>query len=177
MNRLLYSLGIISAALSFTSCNTNPKGIETGLDQNDSTGSEGTDTLSKNDVKLSSCYLATIGRDSAFLHIASAKGKVEGTLHYLPEERQEQMGDIIGTISHDTIMVDYHAKGFPTRELTFLVREEQIIEGLGDQILDKGEIVYKNKVNIDYTGKSYIFLPSECEQEQGKTERKEGSHL
>lgn|GEM_PF-338422 len=164
-----------------TACN-NPKGTNVSLDVIDSLGSESTDTIQKTSVKLQPCYLATIGKDSAFLKITvSDSTKVSGELYYKFLEKDQTTGKINGVITSDTLTVDYTfmSEGVKSvREITFLVRDEQVIEGIGDYQEENGKMVYKSKALIDYTGKSFIFLPSECTKaENGKVKRKEGSHL
>lgn len=164
-----------------TACN-NPKGTKVSLDNIDSVGSESTDTIRKTSVKLQPCYLATIGKDSAFLKISvSDSTQISGELHYKFRERDNTYGEFKGVRRNDTLTIDYDylAEGVKSvREITFLVRDEQIIEGIGDYKEENRKQVYQNKAQIDYTGKSFVFLPSECSKnDNGKVKRKEGNHL
>lgn len=165
----------------FAACN-NPKGTSVSLDVIDSLGSESTDTVQKTSVKLKPCYLATIGKDSAFLKIIMLDStKVSGELQYKFREKDQTRGEINGEISSDTLTVNYTfmSEGVESsREITFLVRDEQVIEGIGEYQEKNARMVYKNRSLIDYTGKSFIFLPSECaKSENGKVKKQEGNHL
>lgn len=173
----VYMIAIVALA----ACN-NPKGTNVSLDVIDSLGSESTDTLQKNTAKLKPCYLATIGKDSAFLNITKSDSiNVSGELKYKFYEKDQTTGTFNGTIKTDTLTINYNfvSEGVKSvREITFLVRDEQVIEGIGDYKEKNGEMIYQNKALIDYTGKSFVFLPSECQKsENGKVKRQEGSHL
>ena len=116
---------------------------------------------------LQPCYLATIGKDTAQLEINEVNGMVTGKLNYMFAEKDSNYGEIKGKLSNDTISVDYTFKSegmVSVRELTFIVRNSQIVEGVGEYISRKtnNKMVFKNSTDIDYTGKSFIFLPVEC---------------
>jgi hypothetical protein len=173
-----YTIALVALAAA---CN-NPKGTNVSLDVIDSLGSEGTDTIRKTAVKLQPCYLATIGKDSAFLKITvSDSTKISGELQYKFHEKDQTIGEISGKISSDTLTVMYtfSSEGKKSeREITFLVRDEQVIEGIGDYQEKGGKMLYKSKALIDYTGKSFVFLPSACTKSaNGKVKRQEGSQL
>ncbi len=178
LNNSVCALAFVALAAA---CN-NPKGTNVSLDVIDSLGSESTDTIQKGSVKLQPCYLATIGKDSAFLKIkVSDSTKVTGELQYKFQEKDQAIGTINGSISTDTLTIDYTfmSEGVKSvREITFLVRDEQVIEGIGDYQEKNGKMSYKNRALIDYTGKSFVFLPSDCNKsENGKVKRQEGGHL
>ena len=116
---------------------------------------------------LQPCYLATIGKDTALLMINLDSGRVTGKLNYMFQEKDSNMGEIKGKLSNDTLLVDYtfQSEGkMSVREMTFIVRNSQIVEGVGEYVYRKSDnkMVFKNSTAIDYTGKSFIFLPVEC---------------
>src|SRR5690606_22746410 len=127
----VYTIALVALAAA---CN-NPKGTNVSLDVIDSLGSESTDTIQKTAVKLQPCYLATIGKDSAFLKITvSDSTKISGELQYKFHEKDQTIGEISGEISSDTLTVMYtfSSEGKKSeREITFLIRDEQVIEGIG----------------------------------------------
>lgn len=175
------SIYAIFSVAFIIACN-NPKGTKVSLDVVDSLGSESTDTIRNSSVKLQPCYLATIGKDSAFLKVSVLDStRVSGELHYKFKEKDSNSGEFKGVIKSDTLTIDYTfmSEGVKSvREITFLVRDEQIIEGIGDYREEAGKMRYQNRALIDYTGKSYVFLPSDCSKSKsGKVNRKEGDQL
>ena len=147
---------------------TSPKSNQTNTSTDDVkseqiTGNE--DQIEQ--AMLQPCYLATIGKDTAQLEINAVNGIVTGKLNYMFAEKDSNHGEIKGKLSNDTISVDYTFKSegmISVRELTFIVRNSQIVEGIGEYVYRKSDdkMVFKNSTAIDYTGKSFMFLPVEC---------------
>ena len=152
---------------SFIGC-TSPKSNQTST-PTDEVKSEQITSNSEQvaQTMLQPCYLATIGKDTALLMINLDSGRVTGKLNYMFQEKDSNMGEIKGKLSNDTLLVDYtfQSEGkMSVREMTFIVRNSQIVEGVGEYVYRKSDnkMVFKNSTAIDYTGKSFIFLPVEC---------------
>lgn len=176
INFLLFT--ILSLSLVIYSCN-NPKNTDVSLDEIDSLGSVATDTVRKAAINLEPCYLATIGKDSAFLEIKQNDKKLNGKILYqYTGNRKPMYGAFTGQIQGDTLTIKLRdITTEQMQELTFLVREEQIIQGQKIEELPGKSSKNLNKALVDYTGKSFVFLPAECKTKQGKIDFKSGGHL
>ncbi|QEK51312.1 hypothetical protein FYC62_06265 [Pedobacter aquae] len=169
---------ILSVSLGIYACN-NPKNTDVSLDEVDSLGSVGTDTVRKAEINLEPCYLATIGKDSAFLEIKQHDKKLDGKILYqYNDDRKPMYGAFTGKIQGDTLTIEVRdISTEQMQEITFLIREEQIIQGQKIEELPSKSSNNINKALVDYTGKSFVFLPAECRTKQGKSDFKSGGHL
>lgn len=86
-------------------------------------------------MQLEHCYLATIGRDSAYLDITQNIGNISGKLTYKPFEKDKRDGTFTGTFSNDTLKIDYtfNAEGSQSaQEIYFKLSDGKLIEGIGE---------------------------------------------
>eukprot|EP01012_Entosiphon_sulcatum_P027333 TRINITY_DN32934_c0_g1_i1.p1 TRINITY_DN32934_c0_g1~~TRINITY_DN32934_c0_g1_i1.p1 ORF type:complete len:158 (+),score=22.65 TRINITY_DN32934_c0_g1_i1:358-831(+) len=110
------------------------------------------------------CYQYIKNRDTATLSIKSEDNKVTGTLGYNLYEKDKNAGTIAGVIKGDTIIASYtfQSEGQKSvREVAFLKKGDQLIEGFGDVQEVKGETKYKDLSKLKFDG-SMAFSKIEC---------------
>lgn len=123
-----------------------------------------TDAALNEKIRLQHCYLAVVGRDSAFLDITQNTGNIAGKLTYKPLEKDKRDGTFTGSFSEDTLKVNYtfNAEGSKSaQEIYFKLSDDKLIEGVGEYEEKNSKFVYKNPTAIDFSGKSFVFKPSE----------------
>ena len=97
------------------------------------------------------CFLATVGKDSAFLKINLKEAKATGSLNYQFFEKDKNKGTIEGTLNQDTLNLIYtfSSEGsISTRPLKMLINKNQIFEIYGNEIAKEGQ--------------GFIYNPSDC---------------
>ena len=141
----LFTLFIIGLA----ACNQNTK--------TNTTGSEKKDTVAATDTKLSflnereKCFMAFVGKDSAFLSLIKNGEIISGDLIYQFSEKDNTKGNLNGTLNGDTLNLDYtfQSEGITSkRPLKFLIAKDRIIEIYGSA--------------KDKEGKGFIYNSSDC---------------
>lgn len=86
------------------------------------------------------CFMEAIGKDTTIVTFSVLDGKVEGEMRWLPYEKDGAVGTIKGTISGETITVDYDYVIEGSQQV-----EEKIFVLQGDKLLEKsGELEDKN---------------------------------
>ncbi|MCC2589847.1 hypothetical protein [Chryseobacterium sp. MFBS3-17] len=100
-----------------------------------------------------SCYMAASGKDSLFVKYSDNLGTITGKMHYKNFEKDSSSGDIVGMFDGDTLKVDYtfQAEGTQsTREIWFLKKDDQLIEGIGEY--DESGETYKDGAPVKFEG-------------------------
>lgn len=86
------------------------------------------------------CFMEAIGKDTTIVTFSILDGKIEGEMRWLPYEKDGAIGTIKGTISGETITVDYDYMIEGSQQV-----EEKIFVLQGDKLLEKsGELEDKN---------------------------------
>ncbi len=101
------------------------------------------------------CYLAIVGRDSILMEIVIEKTSAIGHLHYRFFEKDKSGGNIFGVMRGDTLVADYKfiAEGMESeREVAFLKRGDEFIEGYGESVDKGGRMVFKNVSMLKFEG-------------------------
>lgn len=99
------------------------------------------------------CFLATLGKDSAFLALKIVEEKVNGSLNYQFYKKDNNKGTVEGTLNKDTLNLVYtfSSEGSTsTRPIKMLLRNNKFFE------------VYGNEIAAE--GKGFIYNPSECKE-------------
>ncbi|WP_316827167.1 hypothetical protein [Pedobacter miscanthi] len=110
------------------------------------------------------CYQYIKNRDTATLSLKNEDNKVTGTLGYNLYEKDKNAGTIAGVIKGDTIIASYtfQSEGQTSvREVAFLKKGDQLIEGFGDVQEVKGETKFKDINQLKFEG-SMAFGKIEC---------------
>lgn len=119
------------------------------------------DTAATNDK---TCYTYMAKRDTVSLSLVKAGNAVTGELNYNFYEKDKNTGTITGLIKGDTILADYtfNAEGSSSvREVIFLKKGDQLLEGYGPMEDKGGKSVFINPKDIKFGG-FVTLLPVPC---------------
>ncbi|MCZ2083399.1 MULTISPECIES: hypothetical protein [unclassified Kaistella] len=152
MKKIILSAFIISMAIS-----CEKKSTET-LDTDFATDSlvvipETSDPVESS--TLQTCYMEATGKDSVFVSLEDNLGTIIGKMRYKNFEKDSSMGDVVGSQNGDTLKLVYtfEAEGKTSeREIYFLKKGENIIEGIGEQKLEGNKSNYANPAKLKYEG-------------------------
>ena len=110
------------------------------------------------------CYQYIKDRDTAILSLKTEDNKVTGTLGYNLYEKDKNAGTIAGIVKGDTIIANYtfQSEGKTSiREVAFLKKGDQLIEGFGDVQEIKEETKFKDLSKLKFDG-SMTFDKIDC---------------
>ncbi|WP_027382165.1 hypothetical protein [Epilithonimonas caeni] len=101
------------------------------------------------------CYLNVLAKDSMFMTYRVTNGIVKGKLKYKNFEKDSSFGEITGTISADTLKVNYKfvSEGVTSeREIYFLQDSGVLLEGIGNYAdNNSAKLVYRSPKAINYS--------------------------
>lgn len=136
-------------AILFSSCGAEPeKDTTEGVPQTDDT------TEMKIQVPTSACYTLANSNDTIFLKVERFPNVVTGILNYSLKEKDKNTGDIDGVLRGDTLVADYTFMSEGTRsvrQVVFLLKDNEAIEGYGDMKEEAGKMVFTNISAIDFS--------------------------
>ena len=101
------------------------------------------------------CYLGVTGKDSVFVNIDDNLGTVTGKMAYKNSEKDSSKGDLTGFKSGDTLKLTYEFASEGTtskRDIFFLQKGENLLEGIGNQKDDSGQMKYADEAKVAYKG-------------------------
>lgn len=104
---------------------------------------------------LQTCYMQATGKDSVFVTLEDNLGTIIGKMRYKNFEKDSSSGDLVGSQNGDTLKVNYtFAEEGKTseREIYFLRKGENIIEGIGEQTTEGATSKYANPAALKYVG-------------------------
>ena len=104
---------------------------------------------------LQTCYLQATGKDSVFVTLEDNLGTIIGKMRYKNFEKDSSSGDIVGSQNGDTLKLNYtfEAEGKTSeREIYFLRKGENIVEGIGDHTTVGAQSKYTNPSALKYEG-------------------------
>lgn len=104
---------------------------------------------------LQTCYMQATGKDSVFVTLEDNLGTIIGKMRYKNFEKDSSSGDLVGSQNGDTLKVNYtfEAEGKTSeREIYFLRKGENIIEGIGEQTTEGATSKYTNPAALKYEG-------------------------
>lgn len=136
---------VLFPAFFLISCKEVPKSADVTM----------TEELVKEPVIAGDCYLVVSGQDSILMQIVIEKTSVAGQLHYRFLEKDKSGGTLFGAMSGDTLVADYKhiAEGTESeREVAFLRRGDDFIEGYGESEERDGRMVFKNVAGLRFDG-------------------------
>ncbi|TKC05524.1 hypothetical protein FA048_17515 [Pedobacter polaris] len=150
-----YFFPIIIAALSFTAC------------QSESTEQEDKVAVDTNIVKVGEtyCYTYIKNKDTAKLTFMSTNGITTGELSYNLFEKDKNKGIIEGEMRGDTLLAEYtfNSEGKESvRQVAFLKKGNQLLEGFGDVEDKSGKMMFKNPTKLTF-GQSIVFEKADCQ--------------
>ena len=110
------------------------------------------------------CYSSTRNRDTVLLHINISGEKVQGELEYNLYEKDRNKGTLEGVLKGDTLIADYKflSEGVESvREVAFLKKGNDLIEGFGEAEEKKGKIMFKDIRALNFDN-SFILQKVDC---------------
>lgn len=144
---------LLSAAGFLAACNNQP----TKTDQP-------TEISAAAPVNETTCYAGNSGRDSIDMLVKTDGDKITGDLNYRFFEKDQNHGTINGMIKGDTLIADYmfQSEGQQSvRQVAFLKKGDDLVEGYGDMEERDGKMVFKNTGGLDFSN-SISLKKTEC---------------
>lgn len=133
--------------------------------QSNSTKTTATDTkVIETNINSNQCFQYINKKDTASLNLVIKNDKVNGILSYNLFEKDKNNGTIEGIIKGDTIIADYtfQSEGTTsTREVVWLKKNDELVEGFGDTKEGNGKMKFKNTSNLRFD-QSMVFKPIIC---------------
>ena len=124
-------------------------------------------TVNTSDISVeeigSLCYFDDIKNDSVYLKITDNLGTITGKMRYKNFEKDSSNGDVMGFLSGDTLKLSYiftSEGAVSTREIWFLKKNEQLVEGIGNQDAD-GNYISAKEVKFE---NGHSLQPVDCEK-------------
>jgi len=133
--------------------------------QGNSSKSTATDAkVAETDTNSKQCFQYIDKKDTASLSLEINNDKVTGVLNYNLFEKDKNNGTITGIVKGDTIIADYtfQSEGTTsTREVVWLKKNNELVEGFGDIEEVKGKMKFKNTSNLHFD-QSMVFKSIVC---------------
>jgi hypothetical protein len=117
---------------------------------------------------IKTCF-AHLSKDTVLLLLKTTGTEVRGVLRYTLYEKDLNEGILDGEMKGDTLVANYnfYSEGISsTREVVFLKKNNQLIEGFGETIASEGKQIFKNRGTLDFTG-SLVLTLTECNNKYG----------
>ena len=136
---------ILLMTISFSSCKKNTD-EKTSDENNVVNHDEPTSTLAIG------CYAYNANNDNIIFEITSLENGVTGNLKYVLKEKDSNLGTFIGEINGENLIGTYSfmSEGIESkREVAFLIKDNQLIEGYGE--MDENGTSFIEKTKISYT--------------------------
>ena len=115
---------------------------------------------------LEECYIGLFKNDSISMTL-TIKGNivVDGILSYNLYEKDKNKGTLVGEIKGDTLFADYTfmSEGITSiRQVAFLKKGLNYVEGYGESIEKEGKMVFKNTKKLDFNS-STVLVKQDCQ--------------
>ncbi len=142
-------LSLLSVTL-FASCNNSQKQNNQTTDITDTK-----DTIDNTDKinEFDDCYAYSKDSSNVMMHLIRNGNLVTGELVYDYFEKDKNTGTIKGEMKGDTLFAEYifMSEGINSvREVAFLQKGDDLIEGYGDVEEQTAKIVFKNKAALKF---------------------------
>lgn len=112
-----------------------------------------------------SCYAYTSAKDTVNMHLQISGDKVTGDLAYNYFEKDKNTGTIEGNMKGDTLFGEYKfiSEGTSSiREVVFLKKENNFVEGYGEAEEKNGKMIFKNASSLNFSN-NFILKKVACE--------------
>jgi hypothetical protein len=143
---------ILLGSLSVFLMNCNKK-KETVIPQVEPDSTAVTETVVDTLGPKSFCYMSVVGKDTVFASIDDNLGTITGKMSYKNHEKDSSKGDVSGFKSGDTLKLTYEFESEGTkskRDIFFIQKDNILMEGIGDQKNEDGQMKYANESKINY---------------------------
>jgi hypothetical protein len=141
---------IILSLLFLTLTNCKKKETEEVIDAT-------TETITANEIRdtpTTECYVYDADGSKIQLEMTNVDNEVSGILIYELKEKDSNKGTIKGTMNGDTLIANYtfQSEGTEsTRQVAFLMKDNQLIEGYGEIVTEGNSIKFKDASTLDYS--------------------------
>ncbi len=113
-----------------------------------------------------SCYVYTSAKDTVNLHLQISGNIVTGDLAYNYFAKDKNTGTIQGNMKGDTLFAEYKFMSEGTesmREVVFLKKGNDFVEGYGDAEEKNGKMIFKNTSGLNFNN-NLILKKVACEK-------------
>ncbi|MDJ1480757.1 hypothetical protein QNI16_09705 [Cytophagaceae bacterium YF14B1] len=104
-------------------------------------------------VSTTECYSYVTDKDTIATQFTLADGNITGALQYKLFEKDKNTGSLTGQMHGDTLVAEYSfmSEGVQSvREVVFLKKDDNLIEGFGDIEEKEGKMVFKDKAALKF---------------------------
>jgi hypothetical protein len=111
------------------------------------------------------CYLYAKEKDTIALSLNKTGNKITGDLTYNLFQKDRNYGTITGKMKGDTLLIDYvfDSEGMhSSRQVVFLKKNNQLIEGFGDVEEKNGEVIFKDLKALKFDN-SIVLNKTNCD--------------
>ena len=115
---------------------------------------------------IEECYVGKTGNRIVELSLKIEGRLVTGTLNYLPEQKDKNVGQIKGSMMGDTLLADYTfmSEGIESvREIIFLKIAGGFKEGYAAVKDQNGKMIFEDRKNADFS-KSTLLAKVDCKK-------------
>ncbi|HTE23827.1 hypothetical protein [Flavitalea sp.] len=159
---------LATSILFLIACNDKPADATT-VKGNDTTSQDvsvkdGSDVASGFARGTRICYSNFRNRDTVLLSFTRSDTAISGELTYQFFQKDRNTGIINGTVKGDTIIADYKFNSEGTtsvRQVVFLKRGDELLEGFGDVEENNGKMVFRNVSSLVFDS-SMVFSLTDC---------------
>lgn len=120
--------------------------------------------IETSDSELEGCYAFIQNNDSILMDLKLNGNEVTGSLRYNFYEKDDNEGSLLGEVHGDTIFAVYKfdSEGkTSSREVAFLNRGNEYVEGFGEIEEKNGKMVFKNKKALNFNS-NLILQKTDC---------------
>lgn len=117
------------------------------------------------ETETAACYAYINNKDTVLLHVYVKDKVATGELTYNFYEKDKNTGTIQGELKGDTLIADYSfvSEGVSSvREVVFLKKGNELVEGYGDADQVDNKLVFKNRSTLNFSG--ITLNPTDCEK-------------
>ena len=114
-------------------------------------------------VSSTECYIYNANGSKIELQMKTNNNEVNGTLTYELKEKDSNKGTFVGTINDSILIAQYKFQSEGTesiREIAFLIKDNQLIEGYGDIITEKNRTKFKDINTLKYASNMPLMKTS-----------------
>ncbi|WP_285009235.1 hypothetical protein [Pedobacter faecalis] len=120
------------------------------------------DTITNN--ADTACYMWVSDRDTVEMKLNMSDDDVNGELNYKWYEKDKNLGSFTGKMNGDTLVGDYtfQSEGMQSvREIVFLRKAEQLLQGTGEMTEQGGKVIFKDKSKLSFS-KDIVLDKTDC---------------
>ena len=110
------------------------------------------------------CYVYNANGGKIELQMNTNNNDVNGTLNYELKEKDSNKGTFVGTINDSILIAQYTFQSEGTesiREIAFLIKDDQLIEGFGDVTTEENKTKFKDIKTLKFSS-SMPLIKTSC---------------